>query len=309
MIKKFFKHIPIIFLIFFFHPVDASNNKIVVKINKKIISSYEIRNKINTEIILRNLEINQTNIDRFKNFALQELINFRIKEDEILKYNVIDLSKVDITNQLNNLSSNNIEKLKKKFSVNNLNYDIFLKELKIQAAWQNLIFFLYNDKVKIDENEVVNEFENFKKSVKEIKEYDLSELELSFKDSNDRDKKIKEINKNINEIGFEKSVSIYSESDTALNNGRLGFVNEKSLSRKIFELLKNLNEGDVSQPIIQLDKILYLKVNKIRLANNEEMDTELIKNNIINKRKNDLFNLYSKSHMSKLKNNSYIEFK
>ena len=115
MIKKFFKHIPIIFLIFFFHPVDASNNKIVVKINKKIISSYEIRNKINTEIILRNLEINQSNIDRFKNFALQELINFRIKEDEILKYNVIDLSKVDITNQLNNLSSNNIERLKKNF--------------------------------------------------------------------------------------------------------------------------------------------------------------------------------------------------
>ena len=183
----------------------------------------------------------------------------------------------------------------------------FLIQSTIAKHWQS--FFLYNDKVKIDENEVVNEFENFKKSVKEIKEYDLSELELSFKDSNDRDKKIKEINKNINEIGFEKSVSIYSESDTALNNGRLGFVNEKSLSRKIFELLKNLNEGDVSQPIIQLDKILYLKVNKIRLANNEEMDTELIKNNIINKRKNDLFNLYSKSHMSKLKNNSYIEFK
>ena len=156
---------------------------------------------------------------------------------------------------------------------------------------------------------MISELENYKKNVEEIKEYDLSELELSFKDSKDRDEKIKEINKNINEIGFEKSVSIYSESDTALNNGRLGFVNEKSLSNKIFELLKNLNEGDISKPIIQLDKILYLKVNKIKFANNEQIDTELIKNNIINKRKNDLFNLYSKSHMSKLKNNSYIEFK
>ena len=36
-----------------------TENKIIVKINDKIISSYEIKNKINTELILRNLEINQ----------------------------------------------------------------------------------------------------------------------------------------------------------------------------------------------------------------------------------------------------------
>ena len=40
-----------------------------------------------------------------------------------------------------------------------------------------------------------------------------------------------------------------------------------------------------------------------------KLDFEKIKKNIENKRKNDLFNLYSESHLSKIKNNSYIEFK
>ena len=34
-----------------------------------------------------------------------------------------------------------------------------------------------------------------------------------------------------------------------------------------------------------------------------------LKQDLINNRKNELYNLYSKSYLSKLKNNSYIEFK
>lgn len=309
MIKNFKKYI--FFLFFYFFTILTSNsleNKIVVKVNDKIISSYEIKNKINTKLILRNLELNQTNIDKVKKISLQELINFRIKEKELSKYEFYDLEKIDITNQLNSISGNNIKELKKKFTDNNLNYRIFVKELKIQAAWQKLIFFLFQNKVKINEDEISNEIENYKSSFSQVKEYDLSELEVSFDSLAEKEKLIEEVQKKIQEIGFERTVSIYSESESAINNGQLGFINEKSLSKEIYEILQDLNEGDISEPLVSLNKVLFLKINKINDTKNENLDLNELRKKLVNKKKNDLFNLYSKSHLSKIKNNSYIQF-
>ncbi len=86
-------------------------------------------------------------------------------------------------------------------------------------------------------------------------------------------------------------------------------MNQQSLSEEIYNELKNLNEGDISNPIIQNDKVIFLKINKISNIQNQNFDIEKIKNSLINKKRNNLFDLYSKSYLSKLKNNSYIEFK
>ena len=76
MIKNQIKYFLVLLFIFFFKSTLAfSENKIVVKVDDKIISSYEVKNKINTELILRNLEINQTNINKIKSYAIKELIN------------------------------------------------------------------------------------------------------------------------------------------------------------------------------------------------------------------------------------------
>ena len=308
--KIFPKYCLFVFFIFFFENKETfGNTKIVVKIDNKIISSYDIKNKINTSLKLRNLDINQANINKMKNLALQELINFRIKEKEILKYNSIDIESMDVSKQLESISSGNIEMFKNKFLDNGLDFDAFLYELKIQAAWQNLIFYLFNDKVQIDESSIDNELKNFKKKIFDFKEFNLLELEATFNSPVEKEDKINKIKKSINEIGFENSISIYSDSETALNGGRLGFISEKSLSKDILDKLKKLKEGDISEPIVRLNKIIFLKINKIKIFKKDNISIEQFKKNIVAKKTNDLFDLYSKSHLSKLKNNSYIEFK
>ena len=299
----------IIFVLFFEIVQSSEENKIIIKVNQKIITSYEIKNKINTEIILRNLDMSQTNIDKMKNFAVKNLIDFRIKEKEIEKYDMNKFKEIDISQRLKSLSSGNLNLFKKRFSDYNLNYDIFIKELKIQAAWQKLIFMIYKDAVKINEDELSSEINYLKNQKSNIKEYNLSEIEISFDNNAEKDEKIKKIRNSINEVGFLNTVSLFSESISAINNGELGFINEGSLSKVIYENLKNKNEGEISEPIVKLNKIIFLKVNKIRITSNNNLDIEKLKENVINSKKNNLLNLYSKSHLSKLKNNSYIEFK
>tara|TARA_B100001057_G_scaffold102979_1_gene100283 strand:- start:291 stop:1223 length:933 start_codon:yes stop_codon:yes gene_type:complete len=310
MIKIIINYTFIFFLVFFFENSKASeDNKIVIKVNDKIITSYEVKNKINTELVLRNLEINQSNINNIKNLAVKNLIDLRIKEGEIKKYNSIKLNNIDISRQLNSISSGNSQLIEKKFSDYNLNYEIFLKELRLQVAWQNLILILFQDKVKINENEILAEISRLKNESSNIKTYDLSEIEISFKNEKEKQEKLKKIKKSINNVGFNQTVAIYSESSSATNNGELGFLTEESLSEDIYNKLKNLKKGDISDPIIQPNKITLLKINEIKTLKNQKFNIEQAKKNLINKKKNNLFNLYSQSHLSKLKNSSFIEFK
>ena len=301
----------LILIIFFFFEYNFvyAENKIVAKVNNKIITSYEIKNKINTELILRNLEINQSNIDKMKNYAVRNLIDLRLKEIEVSKYNSIDLNNIDISRQLQMISSKSNIKIKERFSINNLNYDIFIKELKLQNAWQIVINSLFQDKIKINEEELLKEINILKQQSANIKSFDLSEIEVSFSSASEKKEKIEKINKSIKEIGFDKTVSIYSESESVIDKGRLGFINEKSLSKEIFDNLKNLKEGNISDPIIQLNKITFLKINKIKNFGNQDFNIENVKRDLINKKRNNLLNLYSRSHLSKIKNNSFIEFK
>ena len=126
------------FFIFFFSEVNSTNeNKIVVKVNDKIVSSYEIKNKINTQLILRNLEINQENINKFKNLALQELIKFRIKEIEILKYKSIDFENINISKKLNIIASGDVENLKKNLKKIKLTIIFILENLKYNLLGKN----------------------------------------------------------------------------------------------------------------------------------------------------------------------------
>ena len=55
-------------------------------------------------------------------------------------------------------------------------------------------------------------------------------------------------------------------------------------------------------------KFNLLKLNNKRKIEAKKIDTNELKNKIIEKKKTDIFNLYSQSRLSKLKNNSYIQY-
>ena len=69
-----------IILFFFQHLEGNINSKIIVKVHDKIITNFELKNKILTVLIMSNQKINQENIDNLKTSALNELINNELKK-------------------------------------------------------------------------------------------------------------------------------------------------------------------------------------------------------------------------------------
>jgi peptidyl-prolyl cis-trans isomerase SurA len=283
-------------------------NDIIVKINNNIITAYELKNKLRTSLILSDQEINQENINKNKNQALNYLINLKIKKNELEKYK-LEIDNIDVNKQLLLMSSNNINDLKNKFKKFNLSYDLFLSELKIETGWKQLMFKIYNEKVKINQDDVNKQVANYEKNNSNITEYKISEIEIAIDQNSEIKKESNYIINQIEEFGFTNTAMTYSNSSTASNKGDIGWVNKDSLNTQISNVLKNMKIGDISKPIISLNNILFLKLNDKRLSKAKDLNIKELTEQISKQKENELFALYSTSHLSKIKNYALIEYK
>tara|TARA_B100000575_G_scaffold263140_1_gene238048 strand:- start:216 stop:1136 length:921 start_codon:yes stop_codon:yes gene_type:complete len=305
--RKIFIHT--LFVIYIFSTeksLAGSQGKILLKVENEIITNFEVKNKILTLLLLSNQELNQKNIDNYKKEVLNILIENKLKKIEVTKYNVKkDNSKV---NSYIKSTAGDISLIKKKFSENNLSYELYYDELEIEFMWQKLIYELYKDKIDINEAQLNNELELFINKNAVIKEFRIAEIEAFFKDDNEYQKIILEIEQDIKDNGFEATALKFNKTSVS-NNSDLGWINSKSLSPEIFNMLDKMKIGEITQPIKRQNTLILLKLTDKRLSKKEDLKINKLRNQILNKKKNEQFNLYSKSHLLKLKNNSLIEYK
>ncbi len=305
--KKFFK------VITFFLFLSSSNillaeisSNIIVKVENKIITNFQLKNKILSSLILANQTINQENIEKIKRSSLNSLIQDKLKEIEIEKYN-IKVNKNNLNNYLNTISSGNIQGLKNTFSNYEVDFETFSKNIEIQLNWQNLIYKIYSKIINVNETTIQNNFEKILIQKSKLEKYRLAEIELLLDNVSDKNR-ILFLQNEIDKIGFESAAVKYSISTSSINKGDIGWINKESLSKDIYKLVSKMKVGDITEPIISGDKVVFFKLTDKKITNTKELDKEQLKAELIKQKKNELFNLYSRNHLSKLKNSSLIEF-
>lgn len=304
-IKVFF----FLFLINFQNVLIAEiKNNIVVKVEDEIITNYEIKNKILSTLVLSNTELTQSNINKLKSPSLNSLIDYKLKMIEMSKYN-FNVTNAELNNYLNRISSNNIANLKKKFINNNLNYQLFIDQIIIELKWKKFIFSKYNNKVDLEKEISDKELKEIIEKKSNVVEYKISEIEIFYENRDSIKEKVNEILDSITLDGFKKTVKKYSVSDSALNNGDLGWIKSNMFSKEVYDSLKNTNIGDISKPIIGSNNIIFLKVEDKKETNIDKINIEQIKEELIKVKQNELFRLYSNSYISQLRNNNLIEYR
>ena len=289
-------------------------NSIIAKIGNEIITNYDIENKIKTNLYLSGEEINQQNVNKIKAVTLKSLINLKLKSNEVKKHSLItnDQAIAQYLDTIaNNLNLSQVD-LINQFKIYEIDYDQFVEDVKTEFLWQRLVARTYLDRIKVNEDQI--NFELKKILEKENKntsvvEYNLSEIEIIFETSKEEIDLKNRIDDDIKKIGFKKTAIKYSTSSTALNGGLIGWINSNLLSSIYSNVVKNLQIGQVSQPIKKGNTITFLKLNdRKEFEKPQNIDLEQLKVSIENNKKNELLNLYSSSHLSKIKNITLIEF-
>ena len=215
----------ILFIIFVNIKTSAfaiTKNRIIASIDNQIVSSYELKNKVKTILFLANQNFNQKNVNLVKQKALQQLIDYKLKKNQVIKFGIQLNNNVQINNHLNILSSKyqtDIKGMKNIFQSNGLDFEIYLDEIQTEFNWQKLIFDRYQNKILFNEQEIETELSHYLKSQSDLQEYKLAEIELPLKNNSDDKNTIREVNNEIAKVNFESAAIKYSIS-TSSSEGR-----------------------------------------------------------------------------------------
>ena len=293
-------------ILFIFNITNASSieTKIIYVIENEIITNIDIKNEFKY-ISALNSQLKNLPKEKIFNIARESIIREKIKKVEILKnFKNLDVNEeyldLLIKNIYNNLKINSHEEFKNYLKNYNLEIRDIEEKVKIEALWNELIVKKYNSKININIEQIKRDIKNTKSLIN--KNYLLSEIVFEIKDTKKLNEKYILIKKSTEDIGFKNTASIYSISDTSKIGGNLGWINERSLSKVIYENISQLKKGEISKPLIIPGGILILKINDIK---NETMklDPEKELERIVSFKKNRQLNQYSKIYFNKIKKN------
>ena len=301
----------IILLILFNQNTFSFENTIIYKVDNEIITSYDIKKEIKYLISL-NTNLKSLKRNEILKLANQSIIKEKIKLIELKRYYSLEDESNDklISQVTSDLYKSLGFKSEKDFisylSIQNIQIDWVKNKLKIESLWNNLIYRKHKNQIVVDEDKIKKQVLKEIKSIKKQKKIFLSEILIKLTTESDQLKLIEEVERKIQEIGFDNAANTYSISNTANKGGKIGWVNESSLSSIIVKEIKNLKKGENTTPIKLASGFLILKVNDIEMSEvkvdqNKIVDSRI--NNELNKQLDQFSTLYYNKVKSKIKIN------
>ena len=284
--------------------------KIVLKVGDNLITSQDVFKEKNILKILnpqlKSLEDEQINIIA-KNSLKREII----KLNEIEKFYQIDYmsNQVDpfIKQIYSSLNFESTDEFKNHLSKSKINYEDVKKKLIIEKSWNQLIFDRYRNSVKIDEDNFRKQYEENLIDNKKEKSFLLYEIVFLEKDKKKFEKKYNEILSSINNIGFKQTASIFSESNSSKEKGKIGWINSSQLSELILENISNLKKNEFSKPISTAGGTLILYIDDIKEIEVQGINKETEISKMISLERDRQLNEFSLLHFNKLENNIYVK--
>ncbi len=303
------------FLVIFFYLILINNtigleNKIILKIDNKIITTLDINREMRYLVAL-NPYIQNIERNKLYNIAKNSLLKEKVKEIELLKNSKeinFQESYLDqfIENSYKKIGINNKEEFIEYLTKQNLLYKDIKEKVKIEIAWNRLIYLKYNSQLKIDKD-------NLKKQIlsdtnKDQQSYFLQEILFETKKKSEIKDMYNKIIESIKDEGFEKTAIIFSISDTSKNGGSIGWIKKNSLNPKINKALEKINIGEFTEPIVIPGGFLILKLKDVKTEknqiSNDNLENELSK--LIRQKTNEQLNQYSLIYYKKIEKNTPI---
>lgn len=303
------KYLKIALIIFFltFSKGLTIENKIILKIDNEIITTLDVYKEI-TNIKFFNKNLNNLSDEEIYQISIQSLIKYEIKKNEISKkFKIVEIQNKDYLDQLiektfKDLGFQNLQNFKNELIKREISFENFEEKLKIEILWNQLIFSTYYNKLVIDEEKLKRQINNIDKTVKS---FNLNEIIFNVESTEEIETKYNLILNDIQKLGFEGAALKHSISNSSINGGNLGWIDEKNIGKQILDQLNKINIKSITKPIrISSGFLILQKFDEREIQKNLDSEEELKK--LIDYEKNQQLNNYSNLYYNKIKKNIKI---
>lgn len=286
------------------------SNKIVLTVGSLPITLYDLKQEVKLLSILNPGKLENESIEDLQSLGIESLTIKKIKEQEIKK-NKLDNTEDEefIEYEISRvLKSLNMDKpaLERVFAENQLEISDLKNHISIEIKWNRLVYGMYQNKIKIDEESVNKKVEEYSMKENSYDEYFLSEIIVPVSDSQNPNDVYQKVKSRLFSEKFENVAREISISQTRDAGGEVGWVNEKTIAEIVIKKIKDLNVGEITSPILIPEGIMIIKLNNKREIKNE-INKDQLKRKIILNERDKMLTTYSKMYLNKLKSNTMIE--
>ena len=288
---------------------EVIKDSLFATVGNKAITQSDIINEIKIILILTGQSFTEDIKEQLQSGAIQSIIKRNIKKIEIEKYNSLTFNQPDVDKELKKLAGNlymDLDTFENTFIANGIPFSNVIDQIQIELLWNSLIFELYKDRLVISLDEISEQLKSIQNK-KEIEEYLISEIIIKPVPKDKLESTIKEIKNKIKIEGFEKVAMNLSISETALQGGDLDWISENAISEKFKSKIINTPVGNVSEPIILPEGILFFKVRDKRKLK-KFVNLEDAKNQLVNVEKTKILRMHSLSHYKNLRKSITINY-
>jgi peptidyl-prolyl cis-trans isomerase SurA len=274
------------------------------------ITLYDLKQEVKLLSILNPGKLENQSIEDLQSLGIESLTIKKIKEQEIKK-NKLDNTEDEefIEYEISRvLKSLNMDKpaLERVFAENQLEISDLKNHISIEIKWNRLVYGMYQNKIKIDEESVNKKVEEYSMKENSYAEYFLLEIIVPVSDSQNPNDVYQKVKSRLLSEKFENVAREISISQTRDAGGEIGWVNEKTIAEIVIKKIKDLNVGEIASPILIPEGIMIIKLNNKRKIKNE-INKDQLKRKIILNERDKMLTTYSKMYLNKLKSNTMIE--
>ena len=286
-------------------------NSITHKINNEIITEYDVKKEANYLRAL-NPNLKKLNISKLTKLALNSIIKEKIKKIELKKNNSLGKNLDDpmvlstFESVYKNIGIKNEDEFEQYLKEFNISIEWTKMKLEIESLWNSLIYNKYRNQVSIDKEEIRKNLKKDIKLRKKQKNFLLSEIVVKFNSNQEFLSLTKMIEESIAKIGFSNTANTHSISGSANKGGKIGWINQTSLSPKILNEIKDLVKGEYTKPIKINSNFLILKIEDSKITNVQIDLEEALNKRILNERNKQL-DQFSTIFFNRVKKNIIID--
>ena len=243
-------------------PVDLFGNtlKIYATVNGEVLTTRDMQKHANLFVATTQIPITEQNKKMVLERIFQGVVEEKLKLQEAHKNN-IQISSKELNEGIENFAKMNgltLEQLQTMLNQTKVDSKVFAEQIKAEMAWGRLVQMRASQTVRVSKADIKNAIEQITRD-KNKQKFMASEIVIAKKDGKHIDVLVQNLRE---DPRFELYAMQFSQSPTAKNGGQLGWVSAEQLPEKLFLKLKNMQEGEVSDPIVIGTDYYILKLNK-----------------------------------------------
>lgn len=249
---------------------DQDVQKIAAVVNDRPITEYDVYQRLGLLVTQAGFQLTEQDLMRMREQVLRTLIDETLKLEEALSFEV-EPKTSEVDAELEAMAEQNgmtVEQIAATLAQDNINIDTLRRQIAAEIVWGNIVQGRFGPQISVTDEEIDAVYQRTVANASKP-QYHVQEIFIRV-DSPEQERDIyqglmgilQQIQQGAN---FQAVAQQISHSPSAVRGGDIGWVQDGQLPPELNLVLRNMQPGEVSQPIRTISGFYMLKLMDRRL--------------------------------------------